>query len=150
MSTRGKRRGILAEINVVPYIDVMLVLLVIFMITTPLLTQGVKINLPKAQSNPIKVKNQTPIVVSVNKQGEYFLNITAHPQQPLSAQSLATRVAAEIMLDKEEHLNRPVLIKGDNQVDYGKVVQAMVLLQKSGVAHVGLMTTPVNQTNQTG
>lgn len=139
---KRRRRSVMAEINVVPYIDVMLVLLVIFMITTPLLTQGVKINLPKASAKAITVKKQEPIVVSVDAQGRYYLNIDGHPNQPIAPNTLATRIAAQVVLDKEQHVNRPILIKGDKSVDYGKVVQAMVLLQKSGVQHVGLMTDP--------
>ena len=136
------RRGVMSEINVVPDIDVMLVLLVIFMITTPLLTQGVKINLPKASAKAITARKQEPVVVSVDAHGLYYLNIDTHPNQPIAPDRLATRIAAEVILDKEQHITRPILIKGDKSVDYGKVVQAMVLLQKSGVQNVGLMTDP--------
>jgi len=140
----------MAEINVVPYIDVMLVLLVIFMITTPLLTQGVKINLPKASAKALTVKKQEPIVVSVDAEGRYYLNIDNHPNQPIAPNTLATRIAAQVVLDKEQRVNRPILIKGDKSVDYGKVVQAMVLLQKSGVQNVGLMTDPGQATSKVG
>jgi biopolymer transport protein TolR len=139
----------MVEINVVPYIDVMLVLLVIFMITTPLLTQGVKIDLPQASAKPLSSKDKEPVIVSVDKFGRYFLNIDAAPDKPMAPEELATRVAAELVVDKQQGIERPVLIKGDKDVDYGKVVQAMVLLQQSGVANVGLMTDP-SQQNQTG
>lgn len=143
---KRKRRGVMSEINVVPYIDVMLVLLVIFMITTPLLTQGVKISLPQAAANPITTKNNQPVIVSVDQYGRYYLNISATPDKPITPDALATRVAAQVIFDQQQHDNRPILIKGDNNVNYGKVVEAMVLLQKSGVKNVGLMTDP-NQDN---
>lgn len=141
------RRSVMAEINVVPYIDVMLVLLVIFIITTPLLTQGVKINLPKAKAKSVLEQNQIPIVVSVDSQGQYYLNISTHPQKPIAPQQLAIRIAAQLAFDKQQHLNRPVLIKGDKNVDYDKVVHAMVLLQNAGVTHIGLITNPVTFTH---
>lgn len=134
----------MAEINVVPYIDVMLVLLVIFMITTPLLTQGVKIQLPQASAKAINIKKQTPIVVSVDKAGHYYLNINNKPDNPIAPNTLSTRIAAQVIFDKREHSYRPILIKGDKDVDYGKVVQAMVLLQHAGVKNIGLMTSPGN------
>ena len=143
MRRQRTRKKPMAEINVVPYIDVMLVLLVIFMITAPLLTQGVKVSLPKAQANAISDNNQ-PIIVSVNAKGQYFLNIANNPNKPIAAQALATRVAAELQLAKQAHKRRLVLIKGDHNVDYGKVVRAMVLLQHAGAKSVGLMTTPTN------
>lgn len=146
---KKKRRGVMSDINVVPYIDVMLVLLVIFMITTPLLTQGVKINLPQASAQPITVKQNQPIIVSVDKNGLYYLNLSSHPNQPIAPNVLATRVAAQMAFDQQRHITRPVLIKGDANVDYGKVVEAMALLQKSGVPNVGLMTDPNADTNQT-
>lgn len=131
----------MSEINVVPYIDVMLVLLVIFMITAPLLSQGVKVSLPQAMANAISDNNQ-PIIVTVNAKGQYFLNISNDPSVPIAAQTLATRVAAELQIAKQENKQRQVLVKGDRNVDYGKVVQAMVLLQHAGAGSVGLMTSP--------
>src|SRR5688500_1659955 len=85
-----------AEINVVPYIDVMLVLLVIFMITAPMLTQGVTVKLPKASSESIVSGNREPIIVSVNQEGHYFLNIHSSPNTPLDPHALMVRVAAEL------------------------------------------------------
>ena len=126
-----------AEINVVPYIDVMLVLLVIFMITAPLLTQGVKVNLPQAASKPLPSK-QTPLIVSVDQQGLYYLNSNPHPNQAVSPQQLLSQVSARLALKN----NPPsgIYVKGDRAVNYGKVVQAMVLLQKAGASNVGLIT----------
>lgn len=135
-----RKRRVMAEINVVPYIDVMLVLLIIFMITAPLLSQGVEIELPTADANPISPDQQEPLVVAVNKQGDYFLNIGDHPEAPIKAQLMVNRVAAVLKLRPET----PVLVRGDKDVDYGKVVRAMVYLQQAGVAKVGLMTEGMN------
>lgn len=135
-----KRRRAMSEINVVPYIDVMLVLLVIFMITTPLMNQGVHVNLPKAAAKPIFAKTALPIIVTVDSRGNYYLNVTSQPDQPIVPQQLVTRVAAELQLAKSRHENRLVMVKGDASVDYGKVMSAMVLLQQAGAENVGLMT----------
>lgn len=137
-SRSRRRRRTMAEINVVPYIDVMLVLLVIFMITTPLLTQGVKINMPEAPAKEIATKNDTPLIISVDARGNYYLNISRAPDLPISERDLITKVSAEMKRTKSQP--RQVLVKGDQDVDYGKVVQAMVLLQKAGVAEIGLVT----------
>jgi len=135
-----RKRRAMAEINVVPYIDVMLVLLIIFMITAPLLSQGVEIDLPTADANPISPDQQEPLVVAVNKKGDYFLNIGDKPDQPIDAQLMVNRVAAVLKLRPDT----PVLVRGDRDVDYGKVVRAMVFLQQAGVAKVGLMTEGLN------
>lgn len=136
----AKRRRMMSEINIVPYVDVMLVLLVIFMITTPLLTQGVEIKLPEAQANAIESKEVEPLIVSVDEKGQYFLNISEKPTEAMSAEDLATRVAAELELAKRGNLKRPVLVKGDKDVNYGAVVRAMALLQAAGAKSVGLLT----------
>src|SRR5437660_420283 len=137
-----RKNGQMAEINVVPYIDVMLVLLVIFMIATPLLTQGVDVELPNAAAKSIESKAQEPIIVTVDQQGLYYLNLTG--EAPLDQQQLLTRVAAELQIDEKNKNGqaKQILVKGDARVDYGKVVQAMVLLQKAGAQSVGLMTQP--------
>ena len=98
MVRRFSRNKAIAEINVVPYIDVMLVLLVIFMITAPLLTQGVEIELPRAQAEIISSDKREPLIVSVDAQGEYFLNVNAQPQATIAPNTLATRIAAEFTL----------------------------------------------------
>lgn len=129
-----------ADINIVPYVDVMLVLLVIFMITAPLLTEGVNVQLPQAQAKILSKEEQQPIVISVDEMGLYYLNIAEKPQQPLNPQALLTRVMAELRIAQEQKQQRTVLVKGDALVNYGKVVGAMVLLQQAGVDQVGLMT----------
>jgi biopolymer transport protein TolR len=146
---RSQRRKLVAEINVVPYIDVMLVLLVIFMITTPLLSQGVKVSLPQAAAKAIDTESDLPIVLSINSEGKYFLNIGDEKDTALDAQTVATTVAAALKLSEEKGATpRQVLVKGDQYVDYGKVVQGMVLLQKAGADSVGLMTTPQADTTE--
>jgi len=126
----------MAEINVVPYIDVMLVLLVIFMITAPLLTQGVKVDLPLADSEPLPTEADDPVVVSVNSQGEMFIDVGEGKDQPVDADTLITRIAAVIAYKPKT----PIMVKGDRNVDYGRVVEAMVLIQRAGVPNVGLIT----------
>lgn len=143
LKNRKNRRSPVAEINVVPYIDVMLVLLVIFMITTPLLSQGVNVDLPHATSEPIASKKQEPIIVSIDAKGLYYLNISPNPDQPIDASSLTAQVTTALQASSSEP--RQVLVKGDQSVDYGKVMQAMVLLQQAGVPGVGLITQPLSQ-----
>lgn len=138
-NNRNRRRPI-AEINVVPYIDVMLVLLIIFMVTTPLLSQGVKVDLPKAKAQALSSKQKEPIIVSVDAQGNYYLNIAADPAKPIAPIVLQNRVTAELNQAQQAGEQRQVFVKGDKMVDYGKVVQAMVVLQQAGAQTVGLMT----------
>ncbi|WP_419418705.1 protein TolR [Legionella sp. D16C41] len=144
---RKKRTSIrpVAEINVVPYIDVMLVLLVIFMITAPMLTQGVTVELPKAASESLSSSEREPVIVSVNQQGEYFLNIHSQPNMPIEPHTLMVRVAAELELAKQTHQAIHVLVKGDQGVSYGKVVMAMGLLKQAGAEQVGLLTDSIGQ-----
>jgi len=124
----------------------MLVLLVIFMITTPLLTQGVKINMPQAEAKPIQQAEQKPIIVSVDQQGNFYLNISQNPKVPLNSEQMATYIAAEIALSKEKGVHRNVLVKGDRDTNYGTVMAAMVILQQAGVDEVGLLTKPPQKT----
>ncbi|MDN4503678.1 protein TolR [Alteromonadaceae bacterium BrNp21-10] len=135
MYTRKKRRPV-SEINVVPYIDVMLVLLIIFMVTAPLVTQGVKVELPKAQAQALADDSKPPLIASVDSQGQYFLNIGDNQDKVLSGVDLATLVAAQLKMEP----TTPVVVKGDGAVAYNEVVQLMVLLQRAGVPSVGLMT----------
>ncbi len=134
------KKGPMSEINVVPYIDVMLVLLVIFMITAPMLTQGVAVELPKALSESLKTSDREPIIVSVDKAGHYFLNISTAPNVPMESHALMVRVAAEIEMAHQTKTPLHVLVKGDAGVPYGKVVQAMGLLKEAGAEQVGLLT----------
>ncbi len=136
-----KRRKKVSELNVVPYIDVMLVLLIIFMVTAPLVTQGVNVDLPKAEAEALDEDSKPPLVASVDVQGQYFINVGDTQDEPLSAVDLATLVAAHLKVEPET----PVVVKGDGAVPYDNVVQLMVLLQRAGVPSVGLMTAPPEQ-----
>ena len=140
MRRTGKRRPV-SEINVVPYIDVMLVLLIIFMITAPLIQQGVEIDLPQASANPMPPEQREPLVISVSKAGDFYLNIGENNDKPIAEDLLANRVAAVI----NNHPQTPVLVRGDKAVDYGRVTEVMVLLQSAGVEKVGLMTDSLDQ-----
>ena len=122
------------EINVVPYIDVMLVLLVIFMVTAPLLTEGVKVELPKATAKPIQSEESIPFVVHVNVDGEYYVNQDS--DDPVTLQELRVKAAAVLRANS----NTPFLIRGDANVNFDSVIQAMVALQTAGVDDVGLVT----------
>lgn len=133
----------MGEINVVPYIDVMLVLLVIFMITAPMLSQGVKVDLPQADSQPIPQDEREPLVVSVDASGAYYLSQGPDPQAPLDAEDLLTQLDA--VLRREP--GTPVYVRGDRNVAYGKVVALMALIQSAGVPSVGLMTESPEEGN---
>lgn len=141
-NNRSSRRRPVAEINVVPYIDVMLVLLVIFMITAPLLMQGISVNLPQAKAKAVNTQSDEPIVVSVDEGGRFYLNKSATPAIPINPQDLMTQVSSYLERDRAQHKECPVYVKGDRAVAYDKVVQAMVLLQKAGADQVGLLTQP--------
>ena len=143
-SRNKSRRRSIAEINVVPYIDVMLVLLVIFMIAAPLLSQGVNVALPQANAKALPPKSEPPIIVSVDRTGQLYLNVSDQPKLPISAQVLTVQVAAQLAVAKQKNQIRDVYVKGDRSVDYGKVVEVMVMLQKAGVANVGLLTEQIN------
>lgn len=135
------RKRPMAEINVVPYIDVMLVLLVIFMITAPLLSQGVKVDLPQTPSEPLPPSEDEPVVVSINEEGEVFINFGDDQDKPISPQTLVNRVGALL----RQRPDLAVYVKGDSNVPYGDVVETMALLQGAGVSGVGLMTEPLRQ-----
>ena len=139
MHQYGSRRP-MSDINVVPFIDVMLVLLVIFMITTPLLTQGVKVELPKTSATAMTEQQKEPLIVTVDSSGNYYLNLSEKPDQPITARTLSHLVTT--LLSSQGGESRPVLVRGDKNVNYGKVVEAMVLLQQAGAKSVGLITQP--------
>lgn len=125
----------MADINVVPYIDVMLVLLIIFMVTAPMLMQGVKVNLPEASADPVENQDSEPLIVSVDGAGQLYLNL-GQEKQVLSLPTIKERVGAVMRRNPE----KPVLIWGDRAVPYGEVVTVMVALQEAGAPSVGLVT----------
>jgi biopolymer transport protein TolR len=134
-----RKRKLMAEINVVPYIDVMLVLLIIFMVTAPLLTQGIEVELPKAGAEPIdSVENTDPLVLSVDSAGNLFLNVGEDELSPVDAERIM-RLTSVVL---ERRPNTPVLVKADFRVAYGEVVAAMVLLQRAGAEKIGFLTDP--------
>ncbi|MEE4190556.1 MAG: protein TolR [Halieaceae bacterium] len=133
-----KKHRPMAEINVVPYIDVMLVLLVIFMVTAPLLMQGVKVDLPEANSDPVENQDPEPLIVSINDKGELFLNLGADQQQVLSLATVRDRVGVVMRRNPD----KPVMVWGDRNVPYGEVVVLMTALQEAGAPSVGLVTEP--------
>jgi len=135
---RSNKRKPVSEINVVPYIDVMLVLLIIFMITTPIIQQGVEIDLPQADANPVETEDIPPLVVTVDANGQYFLEITEKPSEAIDTETMQLHVAA-VLRNKPQ---TPVMIRGDKNVAYGTVINAMVALQAAGVPSIGLMTDP--------
>ena len=135
-----KKRKIMNEINVVPYIDVMLVLLIIFMVTAPLLTQGIKVDLPKAGAEPIAdASNQVPIILSVDASGNLFINVGDDEDKPQDAKSIIDRTRAVL----NSQPSTMVLVKADRSVAYGNVVGAMVLLQQGGAEDIGFVTDPL-------
>lgn len=132
------KRHLLAEMNVVPYIDVMLVLLVIFMITAPMLTQGVKVELPKVTSETIQVNSEEPVVVSIKADGSYWLKQDKNDNQNMALDELTSH----LLTAQQQQANLQVLINGDTQVPYGEVVKLMAALQKAQIIRVGLLTEP--------
>ncbi|HXQ31481.1 MAG TPA: protein TolR [Steroidobacteraceae bacterium] len=140
MPATGKRgRRLMGEINVVPYIDVMLVLLIIFMVTAPLLTQGVQVDLPKAAATPLTEQTHAPLVVSIDRHGRLYVNVGEAKQRPVDEQTLATSVRTVL----GRAADTPVLLKADQSVPYGRVIRAMVLLQQAGAPRVGFLTDPL-------
>ena len=134
---RRKRRKLKAEINVVPYIDVMLVLLIIFMVTAPLLNLGVDIQLPQSKAKSVQ-NDKEPAVVSVDKDGKLYLTLGTSQRELIEPSALVAKASAFV----RQNPDVPFLIAGDQRVDYGRIYQAMVLLQQAGVAKVGLMSQP--------
>ncbi len=141
MASPMQKRKLMGEINVVPYIDVMLVLLIIFMVTAPLLTQGIEVDLPEAGAEPIESEpNEVPIVLSVDSEGNLFINIGDDEDAPQSSKEIVARTAAVL----RNRPAAPVLVKADRAVPYGNVVGAMVLLQQAGADKVGFVTDPLD------
>ena len=135
---KRRKRKLKNEINVVPYIDVMLVLLIIFMVTAPLLNLGVDIELPQSNAKPLEQVKE-PVLISVAADGSMYLTIEAAVREQVDAEMLVAKVSAFVRQNPQV----AVLVGGDTSVDYGTIYQVMVLLQGAGVAKVGLMSQPV-------
>jgi len=141
MPTPLKKRKLMSEINVVPYIDVMLVLLVIFMVTAPLLTQGIEVDLPKANAEPIETPpDHDPLVLSVDAEGNFYINAGDNEDQPQSGAEIVRRVGVVLGVKPET----PMFVKADRAVPYGHVVGAMVVLQQAGAENIGFVTDPLD------
>ena len=135
---RDRKRKPIAEINVVPYIDVMLVLLVIFMITVPLIQQGVEVDLPQADAQQLTPSDQRSLVVEIDRAGQYFMHLAGDRNRAVTSSQLLNQVQAILAGAR----NTPVIVRADEQIPYGAVVQLMVLLQQAGAPKVGLSTEP--------
>ena len=133
-----RRRKAMAEINVVPYIDVTLVLLIIFMITTPLLNLGVDVNLPESNANTVTIETE-PVIINITETGDFYLSI-GDKFEEISEEALLVKLTAFIKANKD----RPILIGADRKVDYGRAYEAMVVAQQAGATKVGLISDPVS------
>lgn len=133
---RKQKRKLNAEINVVPYIDVMMVLLVIFMITAPMLTQGVNVELPQASADPVDDRDNEPVIVTVDEKNLYYIDLGDDPNKAVSAEDVQMKVTKILA----ENPKKMLLVRGDKRVSYENVVRLMVLLQQSGASSVGLVT----------
>ena len=134
------RRNLISDINVVPYIDVMLVLLVIFMISAPLMVQGIQVNLPQASSEALPVKNNEPLIVTIDKNGGVFLEVDSSKDKSLTLDELNISVTKIF----EANPNLQVVIRGDAQVEYEKVMSVMAELQMAGATDIGLISKPLS------
>jgi biopolymer transport protein TolR len=142
MMTRHKRRKLKSEINVVPYIDVMLVLLIIFMVTAPLLSLSVDVDLPKSQARAVDSRKmdsrKDPVIVTVDAEGRYFLTVQGGKAEPLGGEELGARLAAFAAQNPDV----PVFVAAPGTVEYQKVMDTMALVQAAGVPKVSLMSQP--------
>ncbi|BBM00565.1 protein TolR [Microbulbifer sp. GL-2] len=135
---KGTKKKLVSEINVVPYIDVMLVLLIVFMVTAPLLMQGVQVDLPNAPSAPMEDTDEEPLIVSVRADGTYYLNLGSDEKEAKPLSEIKDTVG-KVLRQKPE---TPVLVWGDTDAKYGLIVNVMTELQQAGAPSVGLVTEP--------
>ena len=146
MAARNRGRRLMGEINVVPYIDVMLVLLIIFMVTAPMLSQGIKVDLPRAGAEPIEPDDLEALVLSIDRDSAFYLNL-GDPDRSLEDARVLELASTALRREPE----RPVLVKADRTVEYGRVVEGMALLQQSGAQKVGFATeSPSNAPRKSG
>ena len=132
----GRSKRLVAEMNVVPYIDVTLVLLIIFMVTAPLVTQSVNVELPQASSKVVEPSDKEPVIVTIDAKGEIYCDLNEPPDQPIEETALVTKLAS---VNKYKP-GTQFLVRGDTGVNYGRVVEVFALMQAAGLANVGLMT----------
>jgi len=137
----------MGEINVVPYIDVMLVLLIIFMITAPLLTQGISVDLPEVGAEPLNpedLEQNEPLVVSIDRNGLFYLNVGGDPEAPIDEQTLSDRIGAVVRQAPET----PVFVKSDRAAFVGQFARAMVIIQRAGASSVNMITDPLPEDDE--
>lgn len=134
------RRRPMSEINVVPYIDVMLVLLVIFMAAAPMLAQGIQLDLPREPSEPLERSEQDPLIVSIQRDGSMYLNVGSDDEEAVSISQLELQDRAMKVLRARPDV--PVFVRGDTELPYGTIVNVMTILQQAGAGSVGLLTEP--------
>jgi len=140
---RAKNRRLMGQMNVVPYIDVMLVLLIIFMITAPMLQQGITVDLPDVDAAPLDpalLQQNEVLILSIDSDGFFYLNLGADPESPVDDQDVLTTTAAIVRRNPET----PVVIKGDEAVNFGRVAYGLALLQRAGATGIGILTDPVD------
>lgn len=140
--SRHKHRGLISEINVVPYVDVMLVLLVVFMITAPLLSQGIVIDLPEVPADPLNAASDDPLILSVDREGRFYLNFGGDAESPVDEQTVLDRAAVVMRRDADA----PILVRGDEGATHGRVMHGFALLKQAGVRQAILVTdAPVQE-----
>ena len=140
---KRKKRRPMADINVVPYIDVMLVLLIVFMVTAPLLNQGIDVELPQANNEPLNIdENHATLVVSITATGEYYLSLgaTGDERESTSLETVGEQVAKIVAANPEIQ----VLVEGDTSADWGAMIQLLTTLQGAGVANPNFITQPLD------
>lgn len=138
------KKPLKSDMNVVPYIDVMLVLLVIFMVTAPMITSGITVELPQAKSSTFESKS-APAIVTIKEDGDYFLQLGTASDQALTLEEIKSRLAEAQTEAEAKNQKLMVLVSGHTKVDYGKVVGLMATLQDAGLQQVGLLTDPPKQ-----
>jgi len=139
-----RKRKLVSDINVVPYIDVMLVLLVVFMVSAPLMVQGILLNLPEASNEPLPREQQDPLIISVDSKGQFFLEIQSSKNEPLGLMQLSEKISSIL----KSNPSLQVVVRGDGQVEYQKIISLMSELQSTGVDNVGLITSPERKSNE--
>ena len=139
-----RKRKLVSDINVVPYIDVMLVLLVVFMVSAPLMVQGILLNLPEASNEPLPREQQDPLIISVDSKGQFYLEIQSSQKEPLALIQLSEKISSILKINP----SLQVVVRGDGQVEYQRIISLMSELQNTGVDNVGLITSPSRKSNE--
>ena len=139
-----RKRKLVSDINVVPYIDFMLVLLVVFMVSAPLMVQGILLNLPEASNEPLPREQQDPLIISVDSKGQFYLEIQSSQNEPLALLQLSEKISSILKINP----SLQVVVRGDGQVEYQRIISLMSELQNTGVDNVGLITSPSRKSNE--